>query len=94
MARVSFGAPQAADNSSIAGAAAARGDWFLFLHADTVLDAGWREEVHEFQGNPENATMAATFRFALDDACTEAKRLEGLVAWRVRSSGCPMATRD
>ena len=73
----------------IAGAAAARGDWFLFLHADTVLDAGWREEVHEFQGNPENATMAATFRFALDDACTEAKRLEGLVAWRVRSIGLP-----
>lgn len=73
----------------IAGAAAARGDWFLFLHADTVLDAGWREEVHEFQGNPKNATRAATFRFALDDACVEAKRLEGLVAWRVRSIGLP-----
>ncbi len=71
----------------IAGAAAACGDWLLFLHADTVLEAGWREEVYEFQGNPQNLRRAATFRFALDDACPEAKRLERLVAWRVRSLG-------
>lgn len=73
----------------IAGAAAARGNWLLFLHADTALEAGWREEVYEFQGNPKNATRAATFRFALDDACAEAKRLERLVAWRVRALGLP-----
>ncbi len=71
----------------VAGAAAACGDWLLFLHADTVLEAGWREEVYEFQGNPQNLRRAATFRFALDDACLEAKRLERLVAWRVRSLG-------
>jgi len=73
----------------IAGAGAVRNDWFLFLHADTVLAAGWREEVHEFQENPENATRAATFRFELDDECAEARRLERLVAWRVRSIGLP-----
>lgn len=73
----------------IAGVAVARSDWLLFLHADTVLEAGWREEVQEFQGNPNNATRAATFRFALDDACAEAKRLERLVAWRVHSIGLP-----
>ncbi len=73
----------------IAGAAAARSDWLLFLHADTVLEAGWHEEVHEFIGNPENATRAATFRFALDDGCREARRLERLVAWRTRFIGLP-----
>lgn len=71
----------------IAGAAAARSAWLLFLHADTVLEAGWQEEVRDFQGNPENVTRAATFRFAVDDACAGAKRLERLVAWRVRSLG-------
>ena len=71
----------------IAGAAAARSDWLLFLHADTVLEAGWCEEVCEFQENPQSLRRAATFRFALDDACSEAKRLERLVAWRVRSLG-------
>lgn len=71
----------------IAGAAAARGDWFLFLHADTVLEAGWHDEVCKFQGNPQSRTRAATFRFAVDDPCAEAKRLERVVAWRVRSLG-------
>ena len=51
----------------------------------------WRpvgsEEVCEFQGDPQSLTRAATFRFAVDDACAEAKRLERLVAWRVRSLG-------
>jgi glycosyltransferase involved in cell wall biosynthesis len=31
-----------------AGAAAARGDWFLFLHADTVLAEGWSDAVRAF----------------------------------------------
>jgi rSAM/selenodomain-associated transferase 2 len=71
----------------IAGAACARGDWFLFLHADTVLEAGWRDELCEFQGNPQSLRRAAAFRFALDDTCAQARRLERLVAWRVRSLG-------
>lgn len=71
----------------VAGAAAARGDWLLFVHADTVLETGWREEVCEFQKDPQSLTRAATFRFAVDDPCAEAKRLERRVAWRVRSLG-------
>lgn len=53
-----------------AGAAAARFDWLLFLHADTVLEPGWEREVATFMervdcGNRPDA--AAAFRFALDD---------------------------
>ena len=33
-----------------AGAAAARGDWLLFLHADTVLEPGWAEEAGSIHG--------------------------------------------
>jgi rSAM/selenodomain-associated transferase 2 len=73
----------------IAGAAASCGGWLLFLHADTVLQAGWREEVEKFAAEPANASRAATFRFALDDASAEARRLERLVAWRVRYLGLP-----
>jgi rSAM/selenodomain-associated transferase 2 len=73
----------------ITGEAAARGGWLLFLHADTVLQAGWRQEVEEFAVQPANAARAATFRFALDDASAQARRLERLVAWRVRYLALP-----
>jgi len=64
-----------------AGAEAARGDWLLFLHADTVLDQGWEEEAARFI---EQAGMerAAAFRFALDDFSPGARRLEKLVGLR------------
>jgi rSAM/selenodomain-associated transferase 2 len=53
-----------------AGAAAARGTWLLFLHADTVLEAGWvREAAHlvERVDAGKWPATAAAFRFALDD---------------------------
>lgn len=66
-----------------AGAALARGDWLLFLHADTVLEPGWEEEAEAFMERVENGRRpqaAAAFRFKLDD--------EGLmpriVEWFVR----------
>ena len=31
-----------------AGAAAAKGEWFLFLHADTALEAGWETALNAF----------------------------------------------
>ncbi len=72
-----------------AGAAAANGDWFLFLHADTVLDAGWEEAVDNFMAAPENRQLAGFFRFRLDDAAPAARMLERIVAWRTRVLGLP-----
>ncbi len=56
-----------------AGAGAARGAWFLFLHADTALDPGWAEEAARFiEGGPERA---GAFRFAFDDQSGAANRV-------------------
>lgn len=73
----------------IAGAHAARGRWLLFLHADTCLDPEWRHEVRAFIAEDRNATRAAVFRFALDEQSPQARRLEMLVAWRVRMLALP-----
>ncbi|MCA3357447.1 MAG: TIGR04283 family arsenosugar biosynthesis glycosyltransferase [Roseomonas sp.] len=63
--------------------------WLLALHADTRPGQGWRNAVVGFIGQPENMTKAAHFRFALDDAAPEARRLEAMVAWRCRWLGLP-----
>lgn len=73
----------------VAGAKAAQGEWLLFLHADTVPEPGWHDEVRGFQAEPGSAGRAAVFRFALDDESHQARRLERLVAWRVRFLGLP-----
>lgn len=73
----------------IAGESMTQGAWLLFLHADTILETGWHDEVIEFMSNPVSSTRAATFRFALDDESPEARRLEMLVARRVKSFGLP-----
>lgn len=70
-----------------AGADAARGEWLLFLHADTVLEPGWRDEAAAFTADAANTRVAASFRFALADPSTEARRLERWVAWRVAILG-------
>ena len=72
-----------------AGAGAARGDWLLFLHADTCLEAGWAAAVQAFCAEPANARRAGYFRFALADAAPAARRLEAIVAWRCRTLGLP-----
>lgn len=72
-----------------AGAAAASGDWLLFVHADTVLPAGWQEDVSAHAADPVNANRAAVFSFALDDTSVQARRMERLVAWRTRRLGLP-----
>jgi hypothetical protein len=72
-----------------AGAAAARGDWILFLHADTELEAGWSDAIRSFINAPESSDHAGYFRFALDEACLGARRLERLVSWRNQLMGLP-----
>lgn len=67
------------------GAAAARGDWLLFLHADTVLEAGWQGEAAAFMARVdagERPPAAAAFRFALDDFGARPRLLEALVRAR------------
>jgi len=69
------------------GADAAKQNWLLFLHADTVLSAGWEEEVEKFlqqveSGRFANNQVAAAFRFALDDFGAGARWLESMVALR------------
>lgn len=70
-----------------AGAVAARGDWLLFLHADTLLVPGWAAVVRRFCA--AGSRRAAYFRFMLDDDAAAARRLEALVAWRCRRLGLP-----
>ena len=59
-----------------AGAKAAKGDWFLFLHADTMLDLGWATSVMVFTSDNRNRERGAVFTFALDDDSRAARWLE------------------
>lgn len=70
-----------------AGAAAAEGDWLLFLHADTVLGAGWREAADRHMTSGPEA--GACFRFRLDSPTWQARLIERGVAARVRMLGLP-----
>ena len=87
-ARIVVG-PSGRGRQLIAGAAAARGDWLLFLHADTRLAPGWQAEVATFIADPNNAGRAGVFRFVLDDEAAPARRLERIAAWRGRWLGLP-----
>lgn len=58
-----------------AGAAAAKGKWFLFLHADTVLAPGWIAEVERFISTPQAHMRAAAFRLEFDDNSPAARRV-------------------
>jgi rSAM/selenodomain-associated transferase 2 len=72
-----------------AGAAAAAGDWLLFLHADCRLEQGWEEAVRAFVCAPGAANRAGYFDLALDDPAPAARRLERIVAWRCRWLALP-----
>lgn len=71
-----------------AGAAAAKGPWLLFLHADTALEPGWDGEAYAFIGEG-GTSRAATFRFALDDKRWAARRVEWLTGLRNRVLALP-----
>lgn len=62
------------------GARAARGDWLVFLHADTRLEPGWCEAL---RAAPTDAPGGA-FRFAIDSPRTAYRAIEAAVALRCR----------
>ena len=70
-----------------AGAAAAKGSWLLFLHADTRLAPGWREAVERHIARQPH--KAACFRLRLDAIEWPARLVEAGVALRVRLLGLP-----
>lgn len=80
-------APKGRGQQLAAGAKAARSNWLLFLHADTMLEEGWISEVQIFfeqveSGRFRDGEMAAAFRFALDDFSGWARLIERMVALR------------
>ena len=69
------------------GAGQARGDWFLFLHADTALSRDWAERVSAHIRRGQDQAAAFTLVFRSDDpmAKTVAKRANR----RARALGLP-----
>jgi rSAM/selenodomain-associated transferase 2 len=72
-----------------AGAAAAAGEWLLFIHADCRPLPGWEAAAQAYISAPDAAQRAGYFAFALDDPTPAARRLERLVAWRCRHLALP-----
>lgn len=71
------------------GADAARGDWLLFLHADTLPGEGVAEAVARFMADPANRERAGYLRLRLDDSRPAARRIERLARWRAQTFGLP-----
>ncbi len=65
-----------------AGADAARGGWFLFLHADTVLEARWADDAAAHIR--ENAERAAVFTLTFDVPHWQAKLISATAMLRTR----------
>ena len=79
--------PQGRGAQLRAGGESARGDWLLFLHADTLLGRNWPAAVTAHTTAwPEKA---ACFRFRLADKSRQARWIERAVAARVRLLGLP-----
>lgn len=70
-----------------AGAAIARGDWLLFLHADTRLPHGWLGVVERANNDPR--VSHGCFRFALDSSSPAARVIEIGVRLRVQIFALP-----
>lgn len=82
-------APPGRGTQLAAGAAAAKGEWLLFVHADCRPLQGWEAAVRAFIDAPDAEKQAGYFALALDDPALAAQRLERLVAWRCRIFALP-----
>jgi len=65
-----------------AGGLAANGEWLMFVHADTILEAGWPNVVLEFIKKVGDAEIAGVFSYRNDLNSLGGKILERCVAWR------------
>jgi len=80
-------APRGRGMQLSAGAGAARGDWLLFLHADTVLSPGWSGAVAaHLRDRPERAGY---FRLAFDSTAPMAGVTAGWANLRARGFALP-----
>lgn len=69
------------------GAESARGDWFLFLHADTWLEEGWTDQVKAHLAN--NSDFAGVFCLAFRSRKWRAGLVAALANLRARFLGLP-----
>ena len=80
-------APKGRGTQLRAGAEAARGDWLLFLHADTLPGRAWPGAVERhIAASPDKA---ACFRFRLADKAWQARAVERGVAARIALFALP-----
>jgi rSAM/selenodomain-associated transferase 2 len=80
-------APRGRGTQLAAGARAARGEWLLFLHADTVLAPGWSDAVRRhIAGGPERA---GHFRLAYDSPAGMARLTAAWANLRSRAFRLP-----
>jgi len=80
-------APQGRGNQLRIGADSARGDWLLFLHADTVLPPEWPEAVARHM--QRHGDKAGYFRLSFDSERRYARWTEGWANIRSRAFGLP-----
>jgi len=69
------------------GANRARGGIFLFLHADTLLPAGFSDQVLQVLARPKVA--AGAFRLGIDGDSWKLRMIETVANWRSRFPGFP-----
>ena len=80
-------APKGRGSQLRAGGEAARGDWLLFLHADTILPSDWTDTVaRHMQRHPDRAGF---FRLGFDSERRYARWTEGWANIRARWLGLP-----
>jgi len=78
--------PQGRGNQMANAAKTAQGEWLLFLHADSVLQTGWRGAVREHM---RDTSCAGYFRLRFDDSGPAARIVAAWANFRAKTFGLP-----